>query len=468
MLKAITGLMGAGKGVFNVIKMTEELQDTDRHIITNFAFRLHPWVRRLSRKRSKAEKGYLAYLMDEFGQTFDAEKRIHVLDDSELLHFYLWRINDEGLLVKIPEIRDDKGNIIAFAEDAFGNTQPVCYDIDEAGQFWNARGWQKTADALGFYIRQHRKAGDDVWLSVQNESDLDKQLRLKIQEYNSCVNHKMRKMGIFKQPDVISVITTSEPPSMRGKSVMVPKIIRFNKDGIGGSYDTAQGAGVKGRGADIEHKAKGLPWWMLFAGLVLLGVVIVFLAKGGGWFTGKVLTNGFHKTAPGKAVEKGLAQMGVPFGQSKSNSIVELLPRGNNLTDTNIVYMTAYTMARVGSVTKVRVFLSDGSDYDESDGVELIERRGKYVIIKGKKYEMAKVKNNEFRGDVVYGSAGSGGVWSEPVEEGDGESSLYIIGSDSRAGSLDANNHKSGIGNAFNGSKLRPQKVVGHSNVQQY
>jgi len=93
MIKCYQGLMGAGKGVYTVLNLIDELRSTDRHIITNFAVELHPWCRRLSRRRSRGEKGLLAHLMDTYGETFNASERIHVISDKQMVEFYLWRVS---------------------------------------------------------------------------------------------------------------------------------------------------------------------------------------------------------------------------------------------------------------------------------------------------------------------------------------------------------------------------------------
>jgi len=291
MLKEISGLPGAGKGVYAMMQIINELRSTDRHIVTNLAVKLDPWVRSLGRKRSRGEKGLLAHLRDTYGETFDAEKRIHVVQDEQMKFFYTWRVNHDGQLIELPANRNKHtGQIESLELDAFSATQPMCYVADEAGQFWGARDWQKTADGLAWYNRQHRKAGDDFWVCVQHSSQLDKQMRTLFQEYHSLVNHKFRKIGIFKQPDKISVVVGNESPDMRSKLPILPTLISFDKVGLGGSFDTAAGVGVRGTGADLETKSKGLPWWGLFAGLVGIGVIVIFFAKGAGWFTGSLLT----------------------------------------------------------------------------------------------------------------------------------------------------------------------------------
>jgi len=294
--------MGSGKGVYTVIKTIEELQDTDRHIITNFAYRINPWVRKIGKRKSRGEKGFKAHLLDTCGEDYNIEKRIHIIPDEDMANFYLWRINDAGELIKLDGIYDKRsGKLEGFDPEAFEKTQPCVYVVDEAQRFWSARDWQKTSDALSFYVTQHRKATDDVWVACQHLSQLDKQMRVLFQEYHTCVNHKFRKMSVFKQPNVISVIVSNEAPEQRVTNLgHLPKIIRFDPLGIGSCYDTASGVGVQGRAADILQKPKGLPWWGIFALVILGGLLIIVAAKGLGIGVGKLLTGGFNKPKPVK------------------------------------------------------------------------------------------------------------------------------------------------------------------------
>jgi len=298
MIEFITGLPGAGKGVFSVIQIIEELKRTDRPIVTNFAIKLHPWVRRLAKDRSRPEKGLLAYLRDTYGKTFDAEKRIKLISDDEAAAFYLNRCFIETYdLTKIEANRSDKGAIESLDEKAFTRTRPTLYVIDEAWKFWNARDWSKTDKGFQFYNAQHRKAGDDLFITAQHASQIDKQMRVLVEQYHTLVNHRFRKMMVFKQPNVISVVSSNEPPELRNKTLSAsPRIIRFDREGIGSCFDTAQGAGgVQGMAADIEKKAKGLPWWGLIVLVAVLGLGLIITARGSGWLTGKLLTGGFQK-----------------------------------------------------------------------------------------------------------------------------------------------------------------------------
>lgn len=297
MIRAVVGQPGAGKGVYGVLKVADELRDTQRHVITNLAFRISPWTRYLRRGRKRSEIGFAAYLQETYGEDCGVWDRLHVISDEDFKEFYLWRVDQAGNLIKIAHTRDDKGKVVDFDKEAFAATQACCYVMDETWKFLWARNWQDCSKAFLYYAAQHRHAGDDLWLLAQNEGQIDKAARELAQEWHSLVNHRYRKLWMFKQPDRISVVVSNESPKARVSSVASsPSIIKFDKRGVGGSYDTAGGMGVAGMGGDIEHKTKGVPFWLFPLAILAIAAVVIILAKGAGWTTGKLLTGTLGKS----------------------------------------------------------------------------------------------------------------------------------------------------------------------------
>jgi len=309
MIEMICGLPGAGKGVYSTIRVIEELRNSDRPIITNFALELRPWIRRLGRRRTRAEKGLRQHLLDEYGEDYDVLNRVHILDDAEIAKFYEWRVDENKKLIQINVHRDKDGTISKIDELQWSSTQPCLYLIDEAWKFYGSRNWQKNDKGFQFYNAQHRKASDDLIITVQTAGQVDKQLRALVQQYHSLVNHKHRKVFIFKQPNIISVVHSNEPPDGNKSTLTaMPKIIKFTSDGIGSCFDTAKGAGVQGQGADIERKTKGLPWWGIILMVIGIGFLIVMAARGMGYFAGKLLTG----SAVGQQTSKAVNQIATP------------------------------------------------------------------------------------------------------------------------------------------------------------
>lgn len=386
---------GAGKGIYGMLRLIDVLRSTDHHIITNLAVELNPWVRRLSRKRRRGEKGLLAHLLDTYGETFDAETRVHIIPNEDVKFFYLHRIRD-GKLIKIEPVVSGRGKgdaaVIGFDPMAFEITEPCTYFIDEAGTFWGSRNWQSLAPAFGVYSSQHRKAGDEVWFMFQHVSQVDKQMRILIDEWHSCVNHKFRKIMMFRQPERISVVVTNEPPDMRAKGVGIPKVIGFDKEGIGASYDTAKGAGVQGLGADILKKAHGMPWWMIIVAMMAGGMAIIFAARGSGWVFGKLLTGGFNRAEASARSKKtevvGVSNaFGIPLKTAEVLSERQVAVRPGAATEVHNavdggVYLNGLALVPMKGYV---VMLSNGECYESWSG-EGFELTRNYVIINGKEY----------------------------------------------------------------------------------
>lgn len=358
MINAITGVPGAGKGVLLTMRAEQELVATDRHIITNHALRVAPWKRRLARGRVRPAAGFSSHLLAKYGSDFGVWERVHLLSDEDFSEFFLWRINSAGELIKIDAERDKDNVVQSFNLEQFAVTRPVCYMMDEAWKFIWSRNWQKMGRGFLFYIAQHRHAGDDMWIAAQSESQIDKAVRELVQDWHSCVNHGKRKVFLFRQPKVISVVVSNEPPSKRKSVGAAPQIIRFKKSLLD-SYDTSAGMGPAGQGADLEKKEKGLPPWLLPTAVVGLGVGIVLAARFAGWGTGKLLTHApsVHPASSGPTNEPPKSGLGLFTVPSSS-------PAGSS-TDVEPAPVYLHGWLRDGSVFKF--FLSDGTVLRSSD-----------------------------------------------------------------------------------------------------
>jgi hypothetical protein len=279
-IRFITGIPGSGKGMYSMKMAVDELKRTERPILTNLAVRVHPWVRGANR----AEIGLRHYLKREYRKDFNVEGRVHLLTDDQVREFYLWRVNEEGKLIRLDPLRDGTGKIVGFPEESFAETVPCVYLIDEAWQFFNAREWGKLDRGVLFYNAQHRKAGDDLWLATQHHSQVDKNLRVLSAEFHECVNHAKRRLGMFKQPGVISVIVTNDAPEKGSSRVTaLTRLVSLDWKGLGACYDTCSGAGISGGVGDIGERLKGVPWWVM---IVLIGLLLVVAAKLPDFFAG--------------------------------------------------------------------------------------------------------------------------------------------------------------------------------------
>lgn len=392
-LNCLSGLPRSGKGVYTVLQFEEELQRTERHIITNFAIELKPWLRKLAHRRSRGEKGFLAYLYDKYGETFDAEKRIHMLNMEQLKEFFLWRVGLDGKLFEVECERDRSGKVVSLKEDVFANTLPCVYFLDEAWATMYSHDVMQAPRGLTFYAAQHGKAGDDAWITCQHTAQLNKQVKILFECYHSCVNHKFRKILWFNQPNRISVVVSNEPPDQRSKLANLPKIIKFDTVGVGGSFDTARGAGVQGNGADIEKKQRGLPWWGIIVLIAVLGASILGCSQLAGRVTGHLLTP--QRKDKNQVVGGGGGTNSAEFKSLFAATVklaaeVERLRRvefavTNRAAVTNQepeVYMTGLSILD----GRGRVFLSDGRVVMKETGLEQVGKD--FCIVKGKKYVM--------------------------------------------------------------------------------
>ena len=397
----ITGLPGAGKGVYSTMRCIDVLMSSEKPIITNFALELYPWLRQMARRRSRGEKGLLAHLRDTYGETFNAEKRVHVLTDEQMADFYTWRVDEHENLIQVEHTRDKAGRVATLNENAFATTLPCYYLMDEGWKFLNARGWQKLGEGFQFYLAQHRKAGDDLDITAQDASQIDKQARVLVQEYHTLVNHGYRKIGVFKQPNVISVVVSNEPPDKRKSVGAMPKMIRFDKVGIGGSFNTAKGAGITGMAGDIERKRKGWPTWGMPVAAVAVGLVIVLGSRLFGGFAGALLSGGKKKDVVkegGQVVETN--GMGKVTEAAKVGIPRSALEAAASVTRTSLYPESELTIvgwAYFGGLD--RVMLSDGTTVTYGDGrCTAVRQVQRIAVVDGKMVQWQKpVKAKEQR-----------------------------------------------------------------------
>lgn len=270
MIRFVTGVPGAGKSLYTTMRVVEELRKTQRPIITNLPLRVEPWVR-----GKVAQLGLRSYLLASDGQDHDCAKRVHILQEEEVVDFWLWRVRKDGTLVKlVPEWEGEGRERAVKAVGGMEETVPCIYVIDEAWQYFGARQWQSTGRGVLWYMAQHRKCGDDVWITTQHYNQVDKQLRLLVAEYHECINHYFRKMYIIRHPGRIRVAVSNDAPERQGRLISEEKYYKLDRKGLCSCYDTASGAGVAGASADIGKRAKGLPWWTLIIAVV---AVLVFM-----------------------------------------------------------------------------------------------------------------------------------------------------------------------------------------------
>jgi len=273
MNRSCGGKPRAGKTKRLVIWVEEQLRAHKRPIVTNMALKLQPWVD----GKGKAHKGLIRTLMDKYGETFDAERRIYLLKHEEVPRFYGIRPiipEDSWEPVKIEEVpRSDMWKIDT-------NKYPgVCYVIDEAEVYFpsaavDAQRANHENPELLQWAKQAGRAGDDAIFLSQNLTWISIKLRKTCQECWWMVNHAHIPFSIFRRPDHITEETYMNCPPTPGEVYLRKTKLAYNREEIEGCYNTAEGVGVTGNSAaDIGQRAKGLHWSFIPAGVIAIALL---------------------------------------------------------------------------------------------------------------------------------------------------------------------------------------------------
>lgn len=321
MIRFIAGKPGNGKSLYASWLVILELVYGNRPIVTNLALRMDPWVD----GRGRARKGLVRFLEDEYGESFDARRRVLILNDTEVKRFYAYRPlipKLEGEPVKIHCIPvDETDNRFRFTSDL-----PGCFQvIDEIHEHYGARDWQKTGREALSWASQHRRAGDEMYAITQVVANVEKQLRGVSQECVVMINHGFRMAWIFREPDFITLRVYSTTPPGPMELPMRFERLKFNREKVYEVYDTASGVGVTGRKADIGTRAKGLPPWSVFL-FVLAGIAgAMLLIKG--YFYGVKKTAQMTKPNMGAAAKVGGAVLEKPHGLKSYDVVTNSVPR---------------------------------------------------------------------------------------------------------------------------------------------
>lgn len=274
MIRFIGGKPRAGKTKRAVVWIIEILRTTSLPIVTNIALELKPWVD----GKGKPRRGLLRVLQDKYGSTFDAERRLFLLADQDVRRFYSIRPKvpkeswESVEVLRVPECEDGKWR---FDGDKYSS---CAYLIDEAHVYFpgaavaGTKGMRLTPELLG-YASQAGRCGDLVFFLSQVLMNVDKQLRGVAQECHWMTNHVHCQMGPFRQGDRISYRVYATTPPATGEVWLTKGSLRYERDDIDSSYNTAAGVGVTGNtAADIGRKAKGIPSY--FIGLLILGLAM--------------------------------------------------------------------------------------------------------------------------------------------------------------------------------------------------
>lgn len=275
MIRFVGGKPRAGKTKRIVIWIVEILRTTKMPVVTNVAMRLHPWVD----GKGVPHAGLLRDLQDQYGTTFDAERRIYFLKYEEVRRFYAVRPivpKEDWEKVQIEIVPDTGDGHWHFDANKYPG---CCYVIDEAHVFFPGaaiaanKGMLVTAELLG-WASQAGRCGDLAMFLSQVLMNVDKKLRGVAQECWWMTNHVHVAFGPFRQPDRISYIEYATTPPAAGEVWLRRGVLRYDRNKVDGWYDTAAGVGVTGNAvADIGRRAKGLH--VAWLAVIILGVGLV-------------------------------------------------------------------------------------------------------------------------------------------------------------------------------------------------
>jgi len=265
-IRFICGNPGAGKGLYGVRLIVDELVNGKRPVFTNLALDLG---------------GINAYIQQTHPEAdVDIFTRIRVLNDDEVANFFLHR----GAFGTV-EYSEEKGRLV-FGSDCKG----IFYLLDEVQNFFNARCWAKTGTNALFYASQHRKLGDELWLCTQHPANVDKQFRTVAQDYVYLRNLAQESRGIFRLPRQFLWSQYLEPKTAMTKATAFGTF-RLDVTGLGSCYNTAAGVGVPGTGeADTKARKKGWAWqWAVLAAVLFIATCVFVLTDGMDWVVRKIL-----------------------------------------------------------------------------------------------------------------------------------------------------------------------------------
>jgi len=268
MIRFVCGETGSGKTKSLTGIMIDELQNTNRVIVHCAPFELQPWVN----AKGIAYPGLLETLDREFGDTFDAKRRlVELTDEAQIKQFWRCRphIPEEPTeptqVIWLPEISDGRFRIDGREH------RGVCYIILEAHEWFPASAWtqMEKSGALS-WASQNRRAGDDAWIETQFPEQVAKPFRRQSVRCRIMTNHVYLNIGPFRQPDVITYKEYRATPPDKTDPPLKGGKIEWKRGLLEACYDTGKGAGVAGTVADIGGRAKGLHWSLLPGSLFAL------------------------------------------------------------------------------------------------------------------------------------------------------------------------------------------------------
>lgn len=320
--------IGGGKSMHSVIEMCNELEKTERYVVTNVSILV-----------DDCPSGYWTFR--EYCQKFiekpvDVSKRVAVLTKEQSVEFFRYlpaggltpeQITEFGLeivenkfswgtfrVARLP-LRDDavSGKLTNFAAR---NAQTGCfkvgchYFIDEVHKLFSARAYHKVSPMVEDYQSELRKLDDDLTLITQNPEKVDKNFRRNATEWMMVQN--MSKTVLFMGVTLNNRFryhwfNQSEMPTRLDKPTVSGWYSFERKRRYHQLYLTMEGVGISGGLVKESSRVKGrspLVWAGAVVGIVLIAYFLPRIVQGA--ITGVV--GGTVKAAT-KGIQDGLGNV---------------------------------------------------------------------------------------------------------------------------------------------------------------
>lgn len=149
-------------------------------------------------------------------------------------HLFSETISADPKIIQLPSVpKFDDLVDLGYGDLNQDVTKPGCLLLDEAGYWLNARNWQnKGQNQLIEWFLMSRKLCWDIYLVVQDDSQLDKQIR------ETCISYNIFSRTFFKHLG----ISVCRAGSNNSNGVRVPVLWRkfWIRKRLYGSYDTQQ------------------------------------------------------------------------------------------------------------------------------------------------------------------------------------------------------------------------------------
>ncbi|HEY3760339.1 MAG TPA: zonular occludens toxin domain-containing protein [Verrucomicrobiae bacterium] len=391
----VCGKVGAGKSYRGVVSIVDQLVHDDRLIVTNLPVNLGKLADFLAKRYPERNICLLDHRRpanpseeaDADGMVFEAS-RVRVLDEGELAEFYRIRHQASEKVPRIEREREDRNPVcLDFSQWLKGGKfsgRGIIYHLDELQLFYNVRRYADAPDEFPFYLSQHRKLGDDIYVYTQQPQNVDKMFRSFTQEFIYVVNIGKKRVGPFAAPKIFRFAAYPEPCTGQiGQVCQYSGYFRMDYE-LAATYNTAAGIGIEAAKADLGSKVKGLDWRLLLLAPLILALFFFAFRWGGGLWVKSVLPEVKGKPAASRVrsiVAPSTGQSNAPL--TAPAAVPDKKPYSADIDsiDTNI-YMVGWALEG----KKPHVALSDGRWAGQEDGLTQVTPN--YCIIHGRIYRM--------------------------------------------------------------------------------